>query len=85
MHTNKERKIVNKESTDGICGKKLNKVYGKRTVRTIPNGNISFLILKNNLRSSPSFLKMILILWLWKPILSKEKRESKKIMMKLTN
>jgi hypothetical protein len=58
-----KNKIEKNESIVGICGKKLNKVYGKKQVIIIQNGNILFLTLKKNLKNNLLYQKMIQILW----------------------
>lgn len=47
MIINIKRKIDNKENINGTCGKKHNKVYGKKHQIIILNGNFLYLILKN--------------------------------------
>ncbi len=80
-----KRKTDRKENIDGKCGRKHNKAYGKRIAIIILNGSILYLILNNNLKNNLLCLKMILISKPYKPICSKEKRESKKIINKLIN
>jgi len=58
-----KNKIEKNESIVGICGKRLNKVYGKKQAIIIPNGNILSQTLKKNLKNSLLYPKMIQTLW----------------------
>jgi hypothetical protein len=83
--TNTKRRTESRESTDGRCGKRLSKVYGKRLATITPNGTTLSLTLKNNLNNNPSCLKMIPISWRYKQICNKERKENKKITLKPTS
>jgi hypothetical protein len=77
-----KKQVVRKESINGICGKKLRQVFGKKIAITIRNGIILFQIPNNNRSKNRLYLKMIQISEHFNLTYKKEKEKEKKIQTK---